>query len=60
MIGPGYAKWVYGPEDTDELIKGSASDWARIAVRRIKPKETNLKVSGEYAEKAMQVARAYL
>ena len=60
VIGPGYAKWVYGPEDTDELIKGSASDWARIAVRRIKPRETNLKVSGEYAEKAMQVARAYL
>lgn len=60
VIGPGYAKWVYGPEDTDQLIKGSASDWARIVVRRIKPEKTRLKVSGEYAEKAIRVARAYL
>jgi uncharacterized protein (TIGR03084 family) len=60
VIGPAYAKWVFGPEDTDQLIKGSASDWARIAVRRVKPQKTNLKVSGDYAEKAMQVARAYL
>ena len=60
VIGPGYAKWIYGPEDTDQLIKGSASDWARIAVQRIKPKETRLKVTGDYAEKAIQVARAFL
>lgn len=60
VIGPGYAKWVYGPEDTDQVIKGSASDWARVAVRRIKPERTRLKVSGEFAEKAIQVARAYL
>jgi uncharacterized protein (TIGR03084 family) len=58
VIGPGYAKWVYGPDDTDQLIKGSASDWARIAVKRVKPKDTRLKLSGEYAEKAVQVAKA--
>lgn len=60
VIGPGYAKWVYGPDDTDQLIKGSASDWARIVVRRIKPKDTRLKVSGEYAEKALKVAKVWL
>ena len=60
VIGPGYSKWVYGPEDTDQLIKGSASEWARVAVRRMKPEDTRLKVTGEYAEKALQVARAYL
>ena len=60
VIGPGYSKWIYGPEDTDQLIKGSASDWARIVVRRAKPKDTRLKVTGEHAETAMQVARAYL
>ena len=60
VIGPGYSKWVYGPSDTDQIIKGSASDWARIAVRRIKPKDTRLKIKGEHAEKATQVARAYL
>ena len=60
VIGPGYSKWIYGPEDTDQLIKGSASDWARIVVRRAKPKDTRLKVTGEHSERAMQVARAYL
>lgn len=60
VIGPGYAKWVYGPEDTDELIKGSASDWARVVVRRIKPKDIRLKVTGENAQKAVEVAQAFL
>jgi uncharacterized protein (TIGR03084 family) len=60
VIGPGYAKWVYGPEDTDELIKGSASDWARVVVRRIKPKDVRLKVTGENAQKAVEVAQAFL
>lgn len=60
VIGPGYAKWVYGPEDTDDLIKGSASDWARIVVRRVSPNKTRLKVTGELAEKALEVAQAYL
>ena len=60
VIGPGYTKWIYGPADTDQLIKGSASDWARVVVRRIDPAKTRLKVSGDFAEKALQVARAYL
>lgn len=60
VIGPGYAKWVYGPEDTDDLIKGSASDWARVVVRRFKPKDIRLKVSGDTAQKAVEVAQAFL
>jgi uncharacterized protein (TIGR03084 family) len=60
VIGPGYAKWVYGPADTDQLVKGSASEWARVAVRRMRPEKTNLKATGDFAEKALQVAKAYL
>jgi uncharacterized protein (TIGR03084 family) len=60
VIGPGYAKWVYGPAETNQVIKGSASDWARVAVRRAKPEATRLKHEGEYARKALQVAKAYL
>jgi hypothetical protein len=60
VIGPGYSKWVYGPEDTDQLIKGSASEWARLAVRRISPKDVRLKVTGEYAEKAIKLAQTFL
>jgi len=60
VIGPGYSKWIYGPEDTDNVIRGSASDWARLVVRRAKPEDTRLKVAGEAAETAVQVVRAYL
>lgn len=60
VIGPGYAKWVYGPDDTDQLIKGAASDWARVAVRRADPEDTRLKVHGDFAQRALEVARAYL
>jgi len=60
VIGPGYAKWVYGPEDAEDLIKGSASDWARIVVRRLSPDKCRLKVTGEAAAKALEVAQAFI
>ena len=61
VMGPGYAKWVYGPADTDQVIKGPAGEWARLAVHRIKRKDAkNLKATGEVAETALEVVRAYL
>jgi uncharacterized protein (TIGR03084 family) len=60
VIGPGYSKWVYGPSDTDQLIKGSASEWARLAVRRIDSGSTRLKVTGDFAQKAIELAQTYL
>lgn len=60
VIGPGYAKWVYGPDDTEDVIKGSASEWARIVVRRALPKKVRLKVTGDTAQRAIEVAQAYL
>jgi uncharacterized protein (TIGR03084 family) len=61
VIGPAYAKWVFGPADTDQVIKGPAGEFARLAVRRIKRKDAkNLKASGDVAETALQVVRAYL
>jgi hypothetical protein len=53
-------KWTYGPEDAENLIKGSASDWARLAVRRATPKDTRLKVTGEAAQIAIEVVRTYV
>lgn len=60
VMGPGYAKWVYGPADCDNLIKGAAGEFARLAVRRVPLSATNLKVTGESAQIAAQVIRAYL
>ena len=60
VIGPGYAKWIYGNEDAPNVVKGSASDWARLAVRRVTADETRLKLTGAGAEQAVKVVQAYL
>jgi uncharacterized protein (TIGR03084 family) len=61
LVGPGYARWVFGPEDADQVVRGSASDWCRVAVRRMKAADAeNLTATGDVAEAALRVARAFL
>jgi uncharacterized protein (TIGR03084 family) len=57
VIGPGYAKWVHGPDETDQRIKGPAGEWCRVAVRRMTPSQTTLRAEGEVAELALRIAR---
>lgn len=59
VMGPLYAAWRFGPEDTDQVIKGMAGDWCRLVVQRTTAADTGLKAVGEYAEKALEIARAY-
>jgi uncharacterized protein (TIGR03084 family) len=60
LVGPGYASWVFGPAETDQVIKGSAGEWGRIAVRRLEAADAeNLTAIGDTAETALQVARAF-
>ena len=59
VMGPLYAAWRFGPEDTDQVIKGMAGDWCRVVVQRQSADETGLKAVGEFAEKALLIARAY-
>ena len=59
VMGPLYAAWRYGPEDTDQVIKGMAGDWCRLVVQRVSASETGLKAVGEDAETALTIARAY-
>jgi uncharacterized protein (TIGR03083 family) len=59
VMGPFYSAWRYGPEDTDQVIKGKAADWCRVVVQRQSPDETGLRAVGDYAETALQIARAY-
>ena len=58
-MGPLYAAWRFGPEDTDQVIKGMASDWCRLVCQRVTADETGLKAVGSYAEKALEIARVY-
>jgi uncharacterized protein (TIGR03084 family) len=57
VIGPGYAKWVHGPEDSDQRIKGSAGEWCRVATGRMPASATSLRADGEIAELALRIAR---
>jgi uncharacterized protein (TIGR03083 family) len=59
VMGPLYAAWRFGPEDTDQVIKGMAGDWCRLVVQRQSADETGLKAVGDYAETALKIARAY-
>jgi len=59
IMGPLYAAWRFGPEDTDQVIKGMAGDWCRLVVQRQVAQDTGLKAVGEYAETALRIARAY-
>ena len=59
LMGPKYARYVYGPKDSDQVIKGHAGEWCRVAVQRMDAADTGLKAIGEDAEVALQVVRAY-
>ena len=57
--GPAYARWVFGPE-SDQVIKGPASEWCRLVVHRLAPEDaTSLVATGDTAEKALEIARIF-
>ena len=59
LMGPSYSRWVYGPEDATDVIKGIAGEWCRIAVHRMDSASSFLKTEGEKAETAIKVVRTY-
>ena len=60
VIGPDFAKYSFGPTDGGQVIRGSAGEWCRVAVQRLAAADTGLKATGEVAETALRVARAYV
>jgi uncharacterized protein (TIGR03084 family) len=59
LMGPRYASWVFGPADAENIIRGAAAEFCRVAVHRLDVSETGLKAVGEAAEMALRVVRAY-
>jgi len=60
LTGPGYARWVFGPDDSENTIKGAAGDWCRIVVRRMEVSDAqNLTATGPVAETALSLARIF-
>ncbi|HHC07825.1 MAG TPA: maleylpyruvate isomerase family mycothiol-dependent enzyme [Actinobacteria bacterium] len=59
VMGPRYQAWRFGPEDTEQVIRGKAGEFCRVAVHRQTVEETTLKAIGEDAEVALRVLRCY-
>lgn len=59
LMGPKYARYVYGPDNADAKITGIASDFCRVAVHRLDVGDTGLKAVGDDAEMALKLLRTY-
>ena len=59
LMGPKYSRWVYGPSDAANVIKGLAGEWCRLAVDRLDLSDAGLKAEGEGAETALRIVRMY-
>lgn len=54
-------RWTFGPDDATDRIVGSAGEFCRVGVQRMKLADAGtLKAEGPLAEAALQVARAFL
>lgn len=61
IMGPQYSKWVWGPEDSGQLIKGQAADWCRVAVGFINPEDaTTVRTEGDIAATALELVTVTL
>lgn len=60
LDGPGGEQWRYGPPNARQSIRGSAGEWARVAVQRMCADQARTLVAdGALAARALKVARAY-
>ncbi len=57
LVGPGYERWVFGPEDSEHIVRGQASDWCRVVVGFLDGAGTDsLTATGDLAEAALRLA----
>ena len=57
LVGPGYTRWIFGPEETEYIIRGQASDWCRVVVGFIDATAAeSLTATGDLAEAALHNA----
>ncbi len=50
---------MFGPRETDQVIRGNAGEFCRVAVHRLAAADTGLKAIGDDAEIALRIIRAY-
>jgi uncharacterized protein (TIGR03084 family) len=60
LVGTDGERWWMGPEGSHDIIAGPASEWCRVATRRLPPVSTSLRATTPLAAASLRVARAYL
>ena len=60
LVGPSNDRWWLGPAGASDVIAGPASEWCRVATKRLRPELTSLRASSMLAAASLRVARAYL
>jgi len=56
---PSGKMWIQGPEGAGDLIRGSAGDFCRVAVRRRHWRDTALEIRGSEALRFIEIAQTY-
>ena len=59
LTAPSGDLWTWGPEATDNLVKGQAEDFCLVVVQRRHLADTDLSVTGEVAKEWMLLCQAY-
>ena len=59
LVLPSGKSWNQGPEGASDIIRGTVSDFCRVAVRRRHWKDTKLDVIGSEAKRFVEIAQTY-
>jgi enediyne biosynthesis protein E11 len=59
FIGPSGVKWEFGPADAENRITGPAVDFCMLVTRRRNRADLALEITGEEADKWVDIAQAY-
>lgn len=57
LVGPGYARWVFGPEDSEHVVRGQAAEWCRVVTGFVDGESSaSLTATGALAQAALRLA----
>jgi uncharacterized protein (TIGR03084 family) len=59
LTSPSDELWVWGPEDADNAVSGTALDFCLVVTQRRNPADTGLKIQGDIAGQWIQIAQAF-
>ena len=59
VSGPSGDKWIWGPEDARDTVRGAAEDFCLVVVQRRNAADTGLNIEGETATRWLSIAQTY-